>query len=50
MASLENSRMTSSGIVMVASNDRAAQVCIDRDIDVALVSQDARVVVPVGEV
>ena len=42
--------MTSGGMVMVASNDRVAQVCIDRDVDMALVSQDARVVVPVGEV
>ena len=42
--------MTSSGMVMVASNDRAAQVCIGRDVDAALVSQDAHVVVPVGQV
>ena len=49
LVSFENSRMTSSGMVMVASNDRVVQVSISRDIDVALVSQDTSVVVPVGE-
>ena len=41
--------MTRSGMVMVASYNRATQVSIGRDIYVALVSQDAHVVVPVGE-
>ena len=49
LASLEDSRMTSSGMVMVMSNNRVVQVSISRDIDVALVSQDASVVVPVRE-
>ena len=49
LASFENSRMTSSGMVMVTSNDRVAQVSISRDIDTALVSQDASIIVPVGE-
>ena len=49
LASFENARMTSSGMVMVTSNDRVAQVSISRDIDVALVRQDASVVVPVGK-
>ena len=50
LASLEDSRMTCSGMVMVMSNNRVVQVSISRDIDVALVSQDASIVVPVGEV
>ena len=50
LASFENSRMTSSGMVMVASNDRVVQVSISRDIDVALVSQDTSIIVPVREV
>ena len=45
----ENSRMTSSGMVMVMSNDRVAQVSISRDVDAALISQDASIVVPVGK-
>ena len=49
LASFENTRMTSSGMVMVMSNDRVVQVSLCRDIDVALVSQDASVVVPVRE-
>ena len=49
LASFENTRMTSSGVVMVSSNNRVAQVSICRDIDLALVSQDASVIVPVGE-
>ena len=50
LASFENSRMTSSGMVMVTSNDRVVQVSIGRDIDAALVSQDASIIVPVREV
>ena len=46
----ENSRMTSSGMVMVTSNDRVVQASISRDIDMALVNQDACIIVPVGEV
>ena len=38
LVSLEDSRMTSSGMVMVMSNNRVAQVSISRDIDMALVS------------
>ena len=38
LASFENPRMTSSGMVMVVSNNRVAQVSISRDIDTALVS------------
>ena len=34
---------------MVTSNNRVAQVSIGRDVDAALVSQDASVVVPIGE-
>ena len=49
LVSFENARMTSSGMVMVSSNNRVAQVSICRDIDPALVSQDANIVVPVGE-
>ena len=41
--------MTSSGMVMVTSNDRVVQVSISRDVDAALVSQDASIIVPVGE-
>ena len=50
LVSFENSRMTSSGMVMVTSNDRVVQVSIGRDIDAALVSQDASIIVPVREV
>ena len=50
LASLEDSRMTSSGMVMVTSNNRVVQVSIGRDVDVALVSQDASIIVPVREV
>ena len=49
LVSFENSRMTSSEMVMVTSNDRVVQVSISRDIDTALVSQDASIIVPVGE-
>ena len=38
LASFENARMTSSGVVMVSSNNRVAQVSISRDINTALVS------------
>ena len=47
MASFEDTQVASSGMVMVASDDGVAQVCIGRDIDAALVSQDASVVMPV---
>ena len=38
LVSFENPRMTSSGMAIVASNNRVAQVSISRDIDMALVS------------
>ena len=47
--SFENSRVASSGMVMVSSHNGVVQVSISRDIDAALVSQDAGIIVPVGE-
>ena len=38
LASLENTRMTHCGMVMVASDDRMAKVAISRDINMNLVS------------
>ena len=49
LASFENARMARCGMVVVARDDGAAQVCIGRDIDAALVSQDSSVVVPIGK-
>ena len=49
LASFENTRMASSGMIMVMSHDGVAQISISGNIDVSLVSQDAGVVVPVGE-
>ena len=37
LASLENSRMASSGVVMVTSHDRVAQVCVSGHVDTALI-------------
>ena len=41
--------MTGSGMVMVASNDGMVEVCVHRDIDTTLISQDSCVIVPIGE-
>ena len=41
--------MTGSGMVMVTSDDRVAQVSIRGDVDTALVSQDASIIMPIGE-
>ena len=49
LASLENTRMTCCGMVMVASHNGVAQFSISRDIDMTLVSQDACIIVPVRE-
>ena len=49
LASFEDTWVASSGMVVVASHDRVAQVSICGDIDVALVSQDASIVMPIGE-
>ena len=49
MASFEDAWVASSGMVMVASHDRVAQVSISGDVDAALVSQDASIVMPIGE-
>ena len=49
MISFEDAWVASSGVVMVASNDRVAQVSISRDVDAALVSQDASIIMPIGE-
>ena len=50
LASFENARMASSGMIMVMSHDGVAQSSISRNIDTTLVSQDAGIVVPVREV
>ena len=47
--SFEDAWVASSGMVMVTSHDRVAQVSIGGDIDAALVSQDASIVMPIGE-
>ena len=49
LASFEDTRVASSGMGMVTSHDRVAQVSIGGDIDAALVSQDASIVMPIGE-
>ena len=49
MASFKNPRVASSGMVMVTSHDRVAQVCIGGYVDTALIGQDASVVMPIGE-
>ena len=45
--SFENARVTCGRMVMVSSNDRTTEVSVGRDIDPALVRQDASVIVPV---
>ena len=50
LASFENARVTHSGMIMVTGNDRVVKGSIGRDIDAALVSQDASIVAPVREV
>ena len=50
LASFENARMSSSGMIMVSSDDRVAESSICGNIDATLVSQDAGIVAPVGEV
>ena len=50
LASFENARMASSGMIMVSSDNRVAESGICRNIDATLVSQDASIVAPVGEV
>ena len=49
LASFENARMSSSGMIMVSSDDRVAESSICGNIDATLVSQDAGIIVPVGE-
>ena len=49
LASFENARMASSGMIMVSSDDRVAESSICRNIDTTLVSQDAGIIVPVRE-
>ena len=49
MASFENARMASSGVIMVSSNDRVAKGSISGNVDASLVSQDTGIIVPVGE-
>ena len=41
--------MASSGMIMVSCHDRVAQASISGDIDAALVSQDASIIMPIGE-
>ena len=47
VASFENARMAGSGMIMVASHNRAVQVGISGDVNAALVSQDASIIVPI---
>ena len=49
LVSFENARMASSGMIVVSGHNRVAQSSIGGNIDMALVSQDAGIVVPVGE-
>ena len=50
LASFENSWVTCSRMVMMSGNYRMTEVSISRDIDLALVRQDASVIVPVRKV
>ena len=47
LASFEDTRVASSGVVMVASHDGVAQARVSGDIDTVLVSQDASIVMPI---
>ena len=47
LASFEDTRVASSGVVMVAGHDSVAQASVCGDINMVLVSQDASVVMPV---
>ena len=49
LASFENARMAGSGMIMVSSHNGAAQVGISGDVNAALVSQDAGIIMPIGE-
>ena len=49
MASFENARIASSGMLVVSGHDGVAQSSIGGNVDTTLVSQDASVIVPVGE-
>ena len=49
LASFENTRVTHCGVVMMVSNNRMAKIGIGWDINMALVSQNASIIVPVRE-
>ena len=49
LVGFENAWMACSGMVMVTSHDGVAQISISGNIDTTLVSQDAGIIVPVGE-
>ena len=49
LAGLENTRVTCCRMVMVSSNDRAAEGGVSGNIDMILKGQDSGVVFPVGE-
>ena len=47
LVSPQDTRMTSRGVVMMVGDDRATKVSICGNIDVALVGQDASIIVPI---
>ena len=47
LVSLQDTRMTSRGVVMMVRDDRATKVSICGNIDVALVGQDVSIIVPI---
>ena len=49
LMSLEYTRVASSGVVMVAGDNRMAEVGISRDIDTSLVGQNPGIVMPIRE-
>ena len=49
LASFEDTGVASSGMVMVAGDDGVAKVSVSGDVDTTLVSQDPRIIMPIGE-
>ena len=49
LMSFKNARVASSRVVMMAGNHRSAKVCICRNVNMILKSEDTHIIVPVGE-
>ena len=50
LAGFEDTRVICRGVIMMAGDDRTVEVSVSGNIDTALISQDASVIMPIGEV